>query len=134
MSTDLSSQAAKSATHSAKRSRILYDVNPQASFIPAVDPAIMASSIARRKRRIQPGTTQGIGKPGSGNALALVTDQGTGVSPGTHAISGSNNSRALTRTDNDVGTAPGEPKAGGILVVRSMNFYGYMFYFPCRHS
>jgi hypothetical protein len=77
MPVDTSSLAAKSAQHSLKRSRILYDVNPQATFLPTVDPTILNASIARRKRRIQPQLRQNQQESGSSNALSLVSENGS---------------------------------------------------------
>mmetsp|Transcript_39567 Transcript_39567/g.112191 ORF Transcript_39567/g.112191 Transcript_39567/m.112191 type:complete len:472 (-) Transcript_39567:33-1448(-) len=114
---DLSSLAAKSASHSLKRSRILYDVNPQAAFLPSVDPVIMASSIARRKRRIQPGAAtsqQGRGKS-SGSALAMVAGSSNNPAQQVGAMGGKSNT-ALIRTGDDSNAASDEPKMGGILV------------------
>lgn len=118
MSADLSSLAAKSASHSLKRSRILYDVNAQSAFLPAVDPAIMALSVARRKRRIQPNVTRG--SVGSSTALALVADSEMGMRPGTSTSGAATTSTALIRTD-DPATVSGEQKPGGILVVRRLS-------------
>lgn len=114
---DLSSLAAKSASHSLKRSRILYDVNPQAAFLPSVDPVIMASSIARRKRRIQPGAAtsqQGSGKS-SGSALAMVAGSSNNPVQQVGAMGGKSNT-ALIRTGDDSNAASDEPQMGGILV------------------
>jgi len=68
-----SSIAARSAENSLKRARILYDVNPQAAFLPTVDPTILQASINRRKRRLQPQQRQQR-QDASSNALALITD------------------------------------------------------------
>lgn len=113
MVTDISALAANSAAHSLKRTRILYDVNPQAVFLPSDDPSIMALSIARRRRRVQPSFQRGHEK--SSTALALVTDSGTGVATvDTNKMS----STALIRTeDTTAGLASNESKPGGILVV-----------------
>jgi ribosomal protein L28 len=113
MSTDISLLVAKSASHSSKRTRILFDVNPQAVFIPAVDPNIADISIARRKRRIQPNISSQQVKSTS-NALAVVSESNIGGSMGSPA-SGFKTSTALVRTHDE--GASDEPTAGGILVV-----------------
>lgn len=107
--------AAKSAAHSSKRSRILYDVNPQAAFLPSVDPRIAAASISRRKRRLPPGTSNNADGSGSSTALAIVSEAnaGVGIQPGET----STKNTALIRADDTAATNDA-PKPGGILVVR----------------
>lgn len=115
MEVELSTLAAKSALHSTKRARILYDVNPQTVFLPSADPAITAASIARRRRRLPPKATHHDGIKSS-TALTVVTDSATKAVPdGSQPTT--NISSALIRT-SDVGSE--EPKPGGILVVRSI--------------
>ena len=115
MSTDISTLAAKSAAHSLKRSRVLYDVNPQAAFLPSVDQTIAALSVARRKRRMQPKVSSQQGSKSTSNALALVSESNVGGPTGSHQASGLKTSTALIRTQDEA--ASDEPKAGGILVV-----------------
>jgi hypothetical protein len=110
--------AAKSAHNSLKRSRILYAVNPQSTFLPSVDPSILSASIARRKRRVQPHQQQNQHNAKSGsNALALISSDPTMNPPaGSTALispTGANN------TDNNTAT--------GILVVRYVS-PGVYFY------
>lgn len=117
MSTDVSALVAKSAVHSLKRSRILYDVHPQAAFIPSVDPNIEAISIARRKRRIRP-TIANNQVTSTSNALAVISESNTGV-PSRSQAGTVNSSTALIQSQDT--TAADESKPGGILVVsRSM--------------
>jgi hypothetical protein len=96
---------------SLKRTRILYNVTPESTFLPSVDKSILTSSINRRKRRLQPRQQQAQGN--SSNALALVTDGATT----TASTSTGNPSSALV-----LGGAAAEEansqKQGGILVVR----------------
>lgn len=118
MSLDLSALASRSAEHSLKRSRMLFDVDPQAAFLPSADPTITQLSLARRKRRSR---MQGSRKqsPSSSNALALLTDTGKASMKPNGAGSESVTSSALvTKAD-----AAHEPNPGGILVVsRELNF------------
>ena len=120
MEVELSTLAAKSALHSTKRARILYDVNPHTVFLPSADPTITAASIARRRRRL-PKTATHHGSHQSSTALTVVTDSAMGISsndrrPTTNTIG----STALIRTGEDSHQATDEPKPGGILVVRSV--------------
>ena len=118
MEVELSTLAAKSALHSTKRARILYDVNPHTVFLPSADPTITAASIARRRRRL-PKTATHHGSHQSSTALTVVTDSAMGISsndrrPTTNTIG----STALIRTGEDSHQATDEPKPGRILVVR----------------
>lgn len=119
MEVDLSTLAAKSALHSTKRARILYDVNPHTAFLPSADPVITASSIARRRRRLPPTAVAHHGGAKSSTALTVMTDSTKGVLPdGRQAAP--NTSTALIRTGDDSNQGSEEPKAGGILVVRGV--------------
>lgn len=98
---------------------MLFDVNPQAAFLPSVDPTIKEASIARRRRRIHPGkaASQGNGKNDHSGALTVVAGSGNDTTTATGTTGGSTTaSTALTRTDNS-DAASNEGK-GGILVVR----------------
>jgi hypothetical protein len=100
-----SSLAALSALNSLKRSRVLYDVNPQAAFLPGVDPTILQASINRRKRRVQPQQQQ----QQTSNALALVSE---GMKPLPSSSS------ALIRAGDATENSSSNSKPTGILVVR----------------
>ena len=53
-SSSSSSLAANAASTSLKRTRIIYDVHPQAAFVPSVvDSTLMELALQRRKRRPQ---------------------------------------------------------------------------------
>ena len=108
-----SSLAPKSAQNSLKRSRILYDVNPQAAFLPTADPTIVQASINRRKRRVQP--QQHLEKQReNSNAIVLVTE---GASSSTTANK-SAPSQALVPAVNGNANDANDDKGKGILVVR----------------
>jgi hypothetical protein len=110
-----SSLAALSAQQSLKRSRVLYDVNPQTTFLPGVDPTILQASINRRKRRVQPQQQQQQRyqqEQGQTNALALVSE---GMKP-LPASSNVNNNNASSKALIRAGDATEKPT--GILVVR----------------
>lgn len=113
MTTDISTLAPITAAHSLKRARILYDVNPQAAFIPSVDPNIAVASIARQKRCFQHSTSNTRGTSTS-NALAVVSESNAGFPPVSQAV-GAKSSTALVITDD--AAASNEPNSGGILVV-----------------
>ena len=118
MEVELSTLAAKSALHSTKRARILYDVNPHSVFLPSADPSITAASIARRRRRL-PKTLAHHRSSKSSTALTVVTDSAMGISPNDRQPTTSTTaSTALIRTGEDSHQASDEPKPGGILVVR----------------
>ena len=108
-----------SAQNSVKRSRILYDVTAETTFLPTTDPTILQASIARRKRRIQPKLQQNQAK--TSNALTLVTDDSSTmrpITPGTQTNAATSSALALTDEPN---SGAGKPQAAsGILVVRSM--------------
>jgi hypothetical protein len=109
--------AAKSAHNSLKRSRILYAVNPQSTFLPSVDPSILSASIARRKRRVKPQQQQQQQHANSGsNALALISNDTTS---NTNNAAGSTALISATGANNTANNA-----ATGILVVR---FSGSLF-------
>eukprot|EP00980_Cylindrotheca_fusiformis_P011097 scaffold2553_cov138-Cylindrotheca_fusiformis.AAC.5 len=104
-----------SAQNSLKRARILYDVNPEAAFIPRTDQTILQASIARRKRGARP--QQQRDQAASSSALALVTDNTNTMRPITPSVKSTDGtSNALVRTDTR--NIPDETKnaSSGILV------------------
>lgn len=132
-SVDLSKLTAKSADHSIKRARILYNVNPETTFLPGVDPTLMSLSVGRRKRRLKLAASAG-SQPAissSSTALAMITDSS---GPETMKPLSSLPSQGQTTeakggaaaTSNALTLMPAESeekKPGGILVVSfSVNY------------
>ena len=64
----MSTTSASSAENSLKRTRVLYDVNPQAAFLPSVDPTVAQLAFQRRKRRPQ---LDSLHKESAANSMAL---------------------------------------------------------------
>jgi hypothetical protein len=60
-----------SAQNSLKRTRVLYDINPQAAFLPSVDPTIAQLAFQRRKRRPQSIVNNNVQQTGNSMALSL---------------------------------------------------------------
>ena len=111
-----SSLAALSAQTSLKRSRVLFDVNPYATYIPTTDSNIAAAAIERRKRRAQPhlynSQHQSLASKDS-NALAVISTSGSQQqqTPGTTS-GGAASQLTIHRGDNQ-----NDAKHSGILVV-----------------
>ncbi|KAG7366402.1 serine/threonine protein kinase [Nitzschia inconspicua] len=114
------SLAALSARHSLKRARVLYCVDPQSTFLPSTDPAILQASLNRRKRRSAvPVQTKEIKQS---DALALLPDDGqhndnnTIIQMMPVASELSNTSTALTVQGGKSSDGDKSKKATGILV------------------
>lgn len=110
-----SSLAALSAQNSLKRTRILYDVNPQAAFLPGVDPTILQASINRRKRRVQPQHQQ-TQQQHTSTAVSLVSEGIKPLPSSSNATNKNKPSTALILAGDANQNA--NNKASGILVVR----------------
>ena len=110
-----SSLAALSAQNSLKRTRILYDVNPQAAFLPGVDPTILQASINRRKRRVQPQHQQ-TQQQQTRTAVSLVSEGIKPLPSSSNATNKNKPSTALILAGDANQNA--NNKASGILVVR----------------
>ena len=113
-----SSLAALSARHSLKRARVLYATNPQAAFLPAVDPVIHQASLDRRRRRPKQARTAAA-VSNTSTALAVVNEEQPGHTTLTmQPVAGEEpaaTSSALTLPSES--NKSDRPKPGGILVV-----------------
>lgn len=120
-----SSLAAYSARNSWKRTRVLYDVNPQAAFVPTVDATIYAQSLARRKRRVRRQVPQQhqSNKNAGNNSLALITQGNDASKNALTSKQGNSNIESISTALVPAldGSNPSEPKQTGILVVSSLD-------------
>jgi hypothetical protein len=114
-----SSLAALSAHHSLKRARVLYATNPQAAFIPSVDPIIHQASLnRRRRRRRRPQVPAAASAAGNNTALlALVNDNENHTTLTMQPLVGEESAGNTALTLHGDSSKSDKPKPGGILVV-----------------
>ena len=119
-----SSSASLSAKNSLKRSRILYAINPQTTFIPTTDPIVLQNSIDRRKRQVIRNNIDHRQKSGSNGTLAIVTTtQGDGDNGGALKMKPVSSSalaiqnKGTGKEDTKKTILKNNKQGGGILVV-----------------
>ena len=104
----MSTTSAASAENSLKRTRVLYDVNPQAAFLPSVDPTVAQLAFQRRKRRPQ---LDSLHKESAPNSMALSLQ----VSTSANAESSSATMEPITRQQpNSLVAIGGDPATSSV--------------------
>ena len=105
----MSTTSASSAENSLKRTRVLYDVNPQAAFLPSVDPTVAQLAFQRRKRRPQ---LDSLHKESAANSMALSLQVSTSANA---AESSSATMEPITRQQpNSLVAIGGDPATSSV--------------------